>query len=102
MNPKNYYQILQVDPSASAEVIEVAYHRLARMYHPDVNRDHDAIQRMQQLNEAYDVLCNPARRAQYDQSLHTRSVTGPQCEVAVRQRPLSRQPGVADGGQHVR
>jgi curved DNA-binding protein len=80
MNPKNYYQILQVDPSASAEVIEVAYHRLARMYHPDVNREQGAIQQMQQLNEAYGLLRNPIRRAQYDQSLHTRSVTDPQCK----------------------
>lgn len=63
---KNYYKILQVDPSAEAEVIAAAYKRLSIKYHPDTNRSPDAHRRMQEINEAYDVLKDPARRRQYD------------------------------------
>lgn len=63
---KDYYKILQVDPSASNEVIKAAYRRLAREYHPDVNQSPDATQRMKDINAAYEVLSNPLRRAQYD------------------------------------
>ena len=63
---KNYYKILQVDPSAEAEVIAAAYKRLSIKYHPDTNRSPDANRRMQEINEAFDVLKDPARRRQYD------------------------------------
>lgn len=98
MNPKNYYQILQVDPSASAEVIEVAYRRLARMYHPDINRDHDAVQQMQQLNEAYGVLRNPTQRAQYDQALHSSSAqtSSQSSRTATAAESSTRSSGEAD------
>jgi len=64
----DYYRVLQVDPQAEPEVIEAAYRRLARKYHPDVNRSPDANSRMQQLNEAYEVLKDPVRRAAFDRS----------------------------------
>jgi hypothetical protein len=63
---KNYYQILQVDPSAEPEVITAAYKRLSVKYHPDMNHSKDATRRMQEINEAYQVLKNPASRAHYD------------------------------------
>jgi hypothetical protein len=63
---KNYYKILQVDPSADKEVIAAAYKRLSIKYHPDTNRSSDANRRMQDINEAYQVLKDPASRAQYD------------------------------------
>ncbi len=47
-------------------VIEAAYRRLARKFHPDVNQESDAHQRMMDINEAYEVLGDPARRAAYD------------------------------------
>jgi len=62
----DHYKVLQVDPSAEQEVIEVAYRRLARKYHPDVNRAQDAAERMRELGIAYDILKDPARRAEYD------------------------------------
>jgi hypothetical protein len=62
----DYYQILQVDPSADPEIIEAAYKRLVRKYHPDVNASPDATARMQEINEAYAVLNDPAQRAAYD------------------------------------
>lgn len=60
------YEILQVHPSAEQEVIDVAFRRLARMYHPDVNNSPDANERMKALNLAYEILGDPANRADYD------------------------------------
>ena len=57
------YKILQVDPSADPEVIEAAYQRLARKWHPDVNKSPDAAEKIRQLNAAYEVLQNPFKRA---------------------------------------
>ena len=63
---KDYYKILQVDPSAEPEVIAAAYKRLALKYHPDTNKSPDAPRRMQEINMAYKVLGNPQSRAKYD------------------------------------
>ena len=60
------YKILQVDPAADPEVIEAAYRRLARKYHPDVNRDADAGQRMRAINAAYAILSDADERGAYD------------------------------------
>ncbi len=65
-NEPDYYEILQVSPGAEQEVIEAAYRRLARKYHPDVNSDPSAPGRMKQLNAAFAVLGDPTRRAAYD------------------------------------
>jgi len=68
MQPEpDYYKILQVHPTAEPEVIEAAYRRLARKYHPDVNQDPAAAERMRDLNEAYDLLSDPNERSEYDQ-----------------------------------
>ena len=67
---KNYYKILQVDPSAEPEVISAAYKRLSIKYHPDTNCSADANRRMQEINEAYQILKDPATRAHYDLYLH--------------------------------
>lgn len=63
---QDLYKILQVDPDADAEVIEAAYKRLARRYHPDVNHAAWAEVRMKELNTAYQTLRHPRRRALYD------------------------------------
>lgn len=62
------YKILQVDPEAEADIIAVAYRRLAAKYHPDVNPSPDAEQRMRALNAAYEILSDPVKRAEYDQA----------------------------------
>lgn len=62
----DYYKILQVDATAEPEVIEGAYRRLVKKYHPDVYKAPDADRRMQSINEAYEVLSDSAKRAQYD------------------------------------
>jgi len=61
------YRVLQVDPTADPDVIEAAYKRLARRYHPDHNRgDASAEEQMKRINEAYRVLGKPGLRADYD------------------------------------
>ncbi len=62
----DYYEILQVSRNAEQEVIDAAYRRLARKYHPDANKDPKATERMRLLNQAFEVLGNRVKRAQYD------------------------------------
>jgi len=63
------YLILQVARHAELEVIEAAYRRLARKYHPDVDSSPDANMRMQKINWAYEILKDPIKRASYDRKL---------------------------------
>lgn len=72
----DFYKTLQVDPEADAEVIEAAYRRLARKYHPDVHPSPAAGEWMKQLNAAYEVLRQPDRRARYDGQRATRRPPG--------------------------
>ena len=64
---KDYYQILGVSKNASAEEIKRAYRKLAHQFHPDKNSSHADGARFKEINEAYQVLSNPQKRAQYDQ-----------------------------------
>jgi curved DNA-binding protein len=66
MEFKDYYKILGVERSASEADIKKAYRKLARKHHPDVSKAPDAQARMQEVNEAYEVLHDPAKRAAYD------------------------------------
>ncbi len=67
MEYRDYYQILGVARTASAEEIKKAYRRLARKFHPDVSKEANAEQKFKELQEAYEVLKDPEKRAAYDQ-----------------------------------
>jgi curved DNA-binding protein len=67
MDKHDYYQIMGVTPEASAKDIKTAYRRLARKYHPDLNKAPDAEARFKQLGEAYEILKDPEKRKEYDQ-----------------------------------
>jgi curved DNA-binding protein len=68
MDYKDYYQILGVSRSASADEIRAAYRKLALKYHPDRNPgDKQAEDKFKEMNEAYQVLSDPQKRARYDQ-----------------------------------
>jgi len=64
---KDYYRILGVERGADASAIKAAYRKMARKYHPDVSKEKDAEERFKDLQEAYEVLKDPEKRATYDQ-----------------------------------
>lgn len=67
MQFKDYYAVLGVEPSAGDAEIKTAYRRLARKYHPDVSKEPGAEDQFKAVNEAYEALRDPQKRAAYDQ-----------------------------------
>lgn len=63
---KDYYEILGVPRNASQEEIKKAFRRLARKYHPDINKSPEAQEKFKEINEAYQVLSDPEKRKLYD------------------------------------
>ncbi len=66
MKYKDYYEILGVDKNADSATIKSAYRKLARKYHPDVNKSPDAQSKFKDINEAYEVLGDKEKRQRYD------------------------------------
>jgi curved DNA-binding protein CbpA len=62
--PQSHYEVLGVEPESGADVIRGAYRKLARRFHPDIAGG--SPERMVLINAAWDVLCDPAKRAAYD------------------------------------
>lgn len=62
------YKVLQVDPEAEDEVVQAAYRRLARKYHPDLTGTPEAAARMASINAAWEMVGDPAARARYDRA----------------------------------
>lgn len=70
MAKRDYYEVLGVDKSASLNDIKLAFRKLAKKYHPDVNKAPDAEEKFKEAQEAYAVLSDDTRRKQYDQFGH--------------------------------
>jgi curved DNA-binding protein len=67
MQYKDYYEVLGVTRSADAETVKRAYRKLARKFHPDVSKEKNAENKFKEVQEAYEVLRDPEKRAAYDQ-----------------------------------
>ena len=63
---KNYYETLGINKSASSDEIKSAYRKLAKQYHPDLNKSPDAATKFKEINEAYEVLSDATKKANYD------------------------------------
>ncbi|MGE5558090.1 MAG: molecular chaperone DnaJ [Bacillota bacterium] len=70
MSKRDYYEVLGIQRGASEEEIKKAFRKLARQYHPDVNKEPQAEQKFKEINEAYEILSDAQKRAAYDQFGH--------------------------------
>jgi len=76
LSKRDYYDVLGVEKGASKEDIKKSYRKLARKYHPDVNKEADASDKFKEVKEAYETLSNEQKRSQYDQFGHAGAQQG--------------------------
>ena len=71
MSKRDYYEVLGLNKGASDDELKKAYRKLARQYHPDVNKDNpEAAEKFKELSEAYAILSDPEKKSRYDQMGH--------------------------------
>ncbi len=83
---KNYYEILQVDKNASPEIIKVAYKLLVKKNHPDLKEGaekQEAEEIIKEINEAYDVLSDASKKAEYDATLVNDTISQEQYDSVI-------------------
>src|SRR5260221_12456378 len=97
---KDYYETLGVSRTASEEEIKKAFRKLARKYHPDVAKGKGTEEKFKEINEAYEVLGDPAKRKKHDE-LGANWQAGPDFRPPPGRGdfPRSRSPGGTAGGQ---
>ncbi len=76
MSKRDYYEVLGVDKNVGQDELKKAYRKLARQYHPDVNKEANAEAKFKEIQEAYDVLSDSQKRAQYDRFGHQANQQG--------------------------
>ena len=91
----NLYNVLGVAPNASDDEIKKVYRSLAMRFHPDRNPEPGAAARFQAIAKAYEVLSDPARREEYNQSLNHRIIIDPEAEAYQLWRSVFGLHGVA-------
>ena len=70
LEKRDYYEVLGLSKGASDDEIKRAYRKMAKKYHPDINKEADAEAKFKEINEAYEVLSDPQKKATYDQFGH--------------------------------
>jgi DnaJ-class molecular chaperone len=103
MAKRDYYEVLGIARNASEDEIKKAYRKLARKFHPDVNKEAGASEKFAEVQEAYDVLSEPGKRKKYDQFGHAAAGVSPdvyeQMQRAHRARSQTVSPEDFSGGQ---
>jgi len=78
---ENLYNVLGVAPNASDDEIKKVYRSLAMRFHPDRNQAPGAEARFKSVTKAYEILADPVKRAEYDQSVNHRIIIDPEAEA---------------------
>jgi len=90
MYKEDYYEILDIPRDASVEEIKRAYRNLARRYHPDINKDPEAVEKFKKVSTAYKILSDPEKRKEYDTSFQVESKPQEESEEEAAEETSSR------------